>query len=119
MSDTYTDRWIDLTTGEIVIRGYYIPWGTKKIPYTRIRHVTRVNLGAVNGRLRIWGTANAGVWASLDPGRPAKRVGFLIDHGRAITPLITPRDPDAAEAVLRAHLPDGVVSPGSRRAPIV
>ena len=119
MSATYSDRWIDLTDEEIVIRGYYIPWGTKRIPYARVRHVTRVSLGAFNGRARVWGTANPGVWASLDPRRPSKRSGFLIDHGRAVTPLITPDDPGRAEAALRAHLPGGVVTGGSRRAPIV
>lgn len=119
MSTTYHDRWIDITSHEIVIRGYYFPWGTKRIPLETIRHVTRVRLGAMNGRSRIWGTANAGVWASLDPGRPRKRAGFLIDYGRAITPLITPDDPDAAAAVLQASLADGIVTPGTRRAPIV
>jgi hypothetical protein len=119
VSATYSDRWIDLTDDGIVIRGYYIPWGTKRIPYSAIRHVTRVDLGLINGRARIWGTANPGVWASLDPRRPSKRVGFLIDHGRGITPLITPDDPDAVHAALRARLPAGVVASGSRRAPIV
>ena len=119
MSTTYSDRWIDLTDDEIVIRGYYIPWGTKRIPYDRIRHVTRVSLGALTGRARIWGTANPGVWASLDPGRPRKRAGFLIDRGANVTPLITPDDPEAAERALRAHLPEGTMSAGSRRAPIV
>jgi hypothetical protein len=119
MSTQYRDRWIELNDGEIVIHAYYFPWGTKRISYGAIRHVTPVSLGALNGRSRIWGTANPRVWASLDPRRPTKRTGFLIDHGRAITPLITPDDPDAAEAALRAHLPDGVLSEGSRRAPII
>lgn len=119
MSTTYSDRWIRLDDSGITIRAYYFPWGTKRIPYERIRHVTRVNLGAFTGRARIWGTANPGVWASLDPRRPTKRAGFLVDCGRSVTPLITPDDPDTAEASLRAHLPDGIVSDGSRRAPIV
>jgi hypothetical protein len=119
MSTEYRDRWIELNDRELAIHGYYIPWGTKRIPYDAIRHVSRVSMGVLNGRARIWGTANPGVWASLDPRRPRKRVGFLVDYGRAITPLITPDDPDAAETALRAQLPDGVVAEGSRRAPIV
>jgi hypothetical protein len=119
MSTQYRDRWIELNERELVIRGYYFPWGTKRIPYDAMRHVARVSLGALNGRARIWGTANPRVWASLDPGRPRKRVGFLIGCGRTVTPLITPDDPDAAEAALRANLTDGVVAAGSRRAPIV
>ena len=119
MSATYSDRWIDMDDRQIVIRGYYFPWGTKRIPYNSIRHVTRVKLGALTGRARIWGTANPGVWVSLDPRRPTKTTGFLIDHGRTVTPLITPDDAQAAETTLRAHLADGVLSGGSRRAPIV
>ena len=119
MSTRYSDRWIDLNDSEIVIRGYYFPWGTKRVPYQKIRHITRVNLGVLNGRARIWGTANPGIWASLDPRRPTKRTGFLIDHGRGITPLITPEDPNAAESALRAHLAQGTLTNGSRRSPIV
>lgn len=119
MATTYSDRWITLDDRELTIRGYYLPWGAKRIPYDRIRHVTRVRLGALNGRARIWGTANPRVWASFDPLRPTKRTGFLIDNGGSITPLITPDDPEAAEAALRAHLRSGVLSEGSRRAPIV
>jgi hypothetical protein len=119
VSDTYSDRWITLTGEALAIRAYYFPWGTKRIPLSTIRHVTRVDLDLFHGRARIWGTANPGVWVSLDPRRPRKRVGFLIDHGRGITPLITPDDPGALQAALRERLPEGVLSAGSRRAPIV
>jgi hypothetical protein len=119
MSICYHDRWIDLTDNEVVIRGYYFPWGTKRIPYDTIREIQRVSLGALNGRGRIWGTANPKVWASLDPRRPSKRTGFLIDYGRSITPLMTPDDPQAVDECLRARLPDGVVAEKSRRGPIV
>lgn len=119
MSTEYHDRWIDLTDNEVVIRGYYFPWGTKRISYDAIRHVQRVSLGALRGRGRIWGTANPRVWASLDPKRPTKHTGFLIDCGRSVTPLITPDDPEAADACLRAHLADGVIADNSQGAPIV
>jgi hypothetical protein len=119
MSIEYHDRWIDLTDKEMVIRGYYFPWGTKRIPYDEIRHVQPISLGILNGRGRIWGTANPSVWASLDPKRPSKRNGFLIDYGRSITPLVTPDDPQAAGACLQAHLAEGVVDETSRLGPIV
>jgi hypothetical protein len=119
MSATYHDRWIDLTTSELVIRGYYFPWGTRRIPYSAIRTVERVNLGALTGRARIWGTSNPTVWASLDPGRPRKTSGFLIDCGRRVRPLVTPDDPASMEECLRGHLADGVVAAGSSRGPLV
>ena len=32
----YHDRWIDCTHQELRIRGYYFPWGTKRIPYGKL-----------------------------------------------------------------------------------
>jgi hypothetical protein len=104
MSELYRDRWITCTEQGIRIRGYYFPWGTKTIPYARIRTVQRRPLGALTGRGRIWGTANPSVWLSLDPGRPGKREGLLLDLDRIVRPLITPDDPAAVEELIRAHL---------------
>jgi hypothetical protein len=111
------DRWIECTPDEIRIRGYYFPWGTKRIPYGSIRGYRRVDLSAVRGRPRIWGTANPRYWASLDPGRPGKRQALILDLGRLVRPFITPDDPDAVERAIRerAH----VERTGSSRAPIV
>lgn len=103
--DTYADRWIQCTPTEVRIRGYYVPWGTKRIPYASIRGVRRVALSTMRGQLRIWGTSNPRYWASLDPGRPRKQVGFVFDLGRAVRPLVTPEDPDGFDAALRAHSP--------------
>jgi hypothetical protein len=121
MSATYKDRLITIDDAGIQIRAYYFPWGgTKRITYEKLRSVQRVTLGLVSGRGRIWGSANPfRVWASLDVGRPRKKVGFMVDSGRRISALMTPDDPDAAEQALRAHVDDGVFPQGSRRAPIV
>lgn len=102
MSD-YHDRWIDCDSEGISIRGYYFPWGTKHIPYRSIRSVRRVELSAARGKGRIWGTANPRYWASLDPKRPTKDCGLIVDLGRFVHPFITPDDCDAVEAVIRRH----------------
>jgi hypothetical protein len=119
MSTEYRDRWIELTKDEVVIHGYYFPWGTKRIPYSSIRTVQRVDLGLLNGRARIWGTANPRYWAGLDPSRPAKRTGFVIDSGHAVKPLITPDDAEAAGACLRANLAPGVLTESPQRGPLI
>ena len=31
MAELYRDRWISCSETEIVVRGYYVPWGTKRI----------------------------------------------------------------------------------------
>ena len=41
-SDLYKDRWIDCTADAVLIRGYYFPWGTKRIPYSAIREMGAV-----------------------------------------------------------------------------
>ncbi|WP_435221095.1 hypothetical protein [Streptomyces sp. Tue6028] len=103
MPRTYQDRWIECTPEALRIRGYYFPWGTKRIPYATIRSVRRVAMSAFTGRGRIWGTANPLYWASLDPQRPEKSIGLILDIGRGVRPFITPDDPDAVESVICEH----------------
>ena len=88
MADLYHDRWITCTEDALVIRWYYL-WGTKRIPYTAIRSVRRVDMKHLRGKGRIWGTANLGYWASLDPGRPGKDAALILDLGNAVSPYIT------------------------------
>jgi hypothetical protein len=105
----YRDRWIECTAGEIRVHGYYFPWaGTKHIPYSRVRGLDRVEMSALHGKGRIWGTGNFKYWANLDPKRPGKSVALILDIGRRVMPFITPDDPDAVEAIIRsrAGLPD-------------
>jgi len=98
---TYTDPRIRCTDAGIEVRGYYFPWGTKHIPYGAVRRIERVDLSAARGRGRIWGTANPGYWANLDPGRPRKSTGLILDVGKRVKPFLTPDDPAAMEAVVR------------------
>jgi hypothetical protein len=100
MADLYRDRWITCTEDGILIRWYYL-WGRKQIPYTAIRSARRVRLSALRGKARIWGTANVRYWASLDPGRPGKQIGFVLDIGGQVSPFITPDDPAAVEQIIR------------------
>jgi hypothetical protein len=104
MSSMYADRWIECTLDEIVIRGYYFPWGTKRIPYEAIRGVKRVDIDVI-GKGRIWGSyySDPRYWASLDPRRPWKKVALILNLGRRVSPCITPDDPDAVEAAIREH----------------
>jgi hypothetical protein len=113
----YRDRWIECTSEAIRVRGYYFPWGTKTIPYGSIRSVRRVTLGALRGKGRLWGTSNPRYWASLDPARPSKQVGLVLDLGRRVHPFLTPDDPDAVEAAIREHTGLGPSETG--RGPVV
>ncbi len=99
----YRDAGIITDDNGIAIRGYYFPWGTKRIEYGALRSVTRVGIGALTGRGRIWGTTNPRFWANLDLGRPRKSIGYILDVGRFVRPFITPDDPQQFEAALADH----------------
>ncbi|WP_438489351.1 hypothetical protein [Streptomyces sp. S186] len=112
----YQDRWITCDRDALRIRGYYFPWGTKAIPYAAIRSVRRVEMGVLTGQGRIWGTGHPRYWASLDPRRMSKTTALVLDLGRRVRPFLTPDDPEAVAAVLRARMPPGaVVESGGRR----
>jgi hypothetical protein len=100
----YKDRWIECTDHDIVVHGYYFPWGSKRIPYTAIKALDRFTLSALRGKGRIWGSGDFRHWANLDPARPRKSAGFTVDLGRHVVPVLTPDDPDSFERVVRAHL---------------
>lgn len=99
----YRDRWVECGEDALRVRGYYFPWGTKVIPYGRVKGVRRVDMDVFGGRGRIWGTGNPRYWFHLDPRRPAKHAGLVLDLGRYVHPFITPDDVDAAEAEIRAR----------------
>jgi hypothetical protein len=99
--DDYVDPRVQCVASGVSIRGYYFPWGTKRIAYDSIKEVRSVDIATFNGRARIWGTANPGYWANFDPKRPKKRVALIIDLGKRVKPFITPDDPDAAQRVIR------------------
>ncbi|MEU1401735.1 hypothetical protein ABZ471_05090 [Streptomyces sp. NPDC005728] len=119
MPRTYRDRWIACTPEGLRIRGYYFPWGTKHIPYARIRSVRRITMSVLTGRGRIWGTANPLYWAHLDPRRPGKSIGLVLDVGRGVRPFITPDDPDAVESVIREHTGLGAAREADGHGPIL
>lgn len=119
MPGEYRDRWIECTPDAIEVHGYYFPWGTKRIPYSSIRSVRRVNMGMATGKARIWGTANPRYWASLDPGRAKKQVALILDTGRLVHPFITPDDPDSVEAAIREHANLGPTDDAGGPSPVI
>lgn len=102
MTDTYDDGTIVCGPDRLEIRAYHFPFGTKRVPYTLVQGLQRIEIkGPWSGKWRIWGTGNPRYWANLDWKRPKKKVGFIVDLGHAVSPIVTPDDPDAFESVLR------------------
>ncbi|HEY6397903.1 MAG TPA: hypothetical protein VIX82_10660 [Solirubrobacteraceae bacterium] len=111
MGAGYADPWITADSRAVHIRGYYFPWGTKRIPFESIRAVERVRIGPLTGKLRLWGTANPRYWASLDPRRPMKPVALILDlAGSHIKPVLTPDDPAALVAAILEHSSTAVLT---------
>ena len=107
MADLYHDAWITCTQDSLVIRWYYL-WGPRRVPYSNIKSVRRVDLTPLRGKMRIWGTSNPHYWASLDPVRPGKDAALILDTGGVVKAFITPDDVDAVAEIIkeRAGLAD-------------
>jgi hypothetical protein len=104
MDSLYRDRWIECTSDGVLIRAYYFPWGTKRIPYDSIRRIRRVPVNLFTGSGRIWGSTTLRYWANLDPDRPAKQTALILETGRPfLMPFITPDDPAAVERIIGEH----------------
>ncbi len=74
----------------------------KSVPYTQIKGLQRIEIkGLLSGKWRVWGTGNPRYWANLDTKRPKKKVGFVVDVGRKVSPIVTPDKADAFESVVR------------------
>jgi hypothetical protein len=100
MAESFKEEGIVCHETLVEIRRYY-PWFSKRIPYSSIKGVQRINLTALRGCGRLWGSLNPGYWANLDMNRPRKRSGLVLDVGKHVKPYITPNDTDALETLLR------------------
>jgi hypothetical protein len=100
----YDDGLVACTEQELIIRRYYFPFGSPKhIPYARIRGLRRIPLTLLTGRWRIWGSGDLVHYFNNDPGRPRKRVAFIVDLGRRVKPVLTPDEPERFAEELAAH----------------
>jgi hypothetical protein len=97
----YNDGNIECASNDLRIHNYCFPGWTKVIPYKAVKGVQRVDMGALRGKWRIWGTSNFKYWANLDTKRPSKSVGLIIDIGKSVRPFITPDAPDTVERIVR------------------
>ena len=93
----YRDRWIECTDSALLVRGYYFPWGTKRIPYGSINSVDRFYHDALAGEGPDLGLRRLQALGQLRSAAPQKSVGFFLDVGRRVIPFLTPDDPDAFE----------------------
>ncbi len=99
----YRDKFIECDEDRLVIHWYYFPYGSKTVPYEKVKAFEKVDMTTFRGRGRIWGSANLRCWASLDPGRMRKSEGIVLDLGGFVRPFITPDDVGAVIEVLASR----------------
>ena len=120
MTDTYDDGTIVCGPDGVEIHRYYFPFGTKHVRYAQIQGLQRVTIkGVLSGKWRLWGTGNPRYWANLDTKRPKKKVGFIVDLGRKVSPVVTPDLPDEFESVLRARANLGAGNAREMKGPFI
>lgn len=95
----YDDGRVACTGDGLLIRWYYFPAGSKRVPWSKIRAV-RPRPAA---RGRIWGSGDLVHWYNLDPHRPSKDTALVIDTGSVVKPVITPDSPEQLIAALTRH----------------
>ena len=100
----YNDGDIVCDDTGLLIRRYY-PWGSKHIPYSTIKTVSRLPIRI--RKWRIWGSGDLRHWWNLDPRRPKKNMALELDTGHWIHPTITPDDVETVERILTEHLASG------------
>jgi hypothetical protein len=115
----YDDGIIICNAQGIEIRRYYFPAGSKRVAYSQIKGLQRLDMSPLKGKLRIWGTGNFTIWANLDMQRPHKAVAFIIDNNKRVKPFVTPDDPDAFETVVRERAGLGPSTGESSPSPFV
>jgi hypothetical protein len=120
VANAYDDGTIVCGADRLEIHSYYFPFGTKSVPYTQIQGLQRIEIkGVWTGKWRLWGTGNPRYWANLDIKRPKKKVGFVVDIGRKVNPIVTPDEPDAFESILRDRAKLGVRDPRVMKGPFI
>jgi hypothetical protein len=98
----YDDGKIACTDSELVIRKYYFPFGTKRIPYAAIKEVRQVPMHTL-GKARVQGSGDFVHWFNFDVGRLRKQTALVIFTDARIRPVITPDDPARVVTELTAH----------------
>jgi hypothetical protein len=100
----YRDRWIECTSEALIIHWYYFPFGKKTIAYGRIRGMQEIQMQALTGKWRIWGSGDLRHWWHLDPGRRHKDQALVLDVGAAFVPVITPDDVAQVRNIIEPRL---------------
>jgi hypothetical protein len=96
----YDDGLIACGSDALLIRRYTLLLRPRRVPYSDIRNVTKLQLGTMR-KWRIWGSGDFLHWWNFDARRPRKEIALALDVGGRVRPTITPDDPQRVVEILR------------------
>jgi len=80
----YEDNLVSISSGGILFRKYYVPFGTPKlVRFNEIERIETYPPTIANGQWRIWGTGNFVTWFPCDTKRPTRDRIFLLRQRNA------------------------------------
>jgi hypothetical protein len=74
----YSDALVEIGDDAIRLKGYYFPFGSKRVSFGEIAEVVVEKPTLINGKWRIWGSGNLRTWFPLDLKRPSRDSIFII-----------------------------------------
>lgn len=97
----YADKLVEITDGEILFRYYYFPFGSKRVKFAQIGHVSVKEPTLLSGKWRIWGTGDFRTWFPCDVSRPSRdkifvmsfrdkrrRIGFTVEDSNRVQEIL-------------------------------
>jgi hypothetical protein len=76
----YSDRLVEITDDSILLRGYYFPFGGRRISFADISLINVEAASLWNGKYRLYGSGDLGTWFPLDWQRPSRHKLFFLEQ---------------------------------------
>lgn len=97
----YSDSLVEITQGAICFKSYYFPFGSRRVSFSDISHITTEKPSLLNGQYKLHGTGDFVTWFPRDWKRPqraviffaqmrgaARRIGFTVEDAGQVERLL-------------------------------
>lgn len=97
----YSDSLVEITQDAICFKNYYFPFGSKRVSFSGIDHITTEKPSLLNGQYRLHGTGDFVTWFPRDWKRPqraviffaqmrgsSRRIGFTVEDAAQVERLL-------------------------------
>lgn len=98
----YSDDLVEIADDSILFRHYYFPFGSKRIMFSDVGHISMEKPSLLNGKYRIHGTGDLRTWYPCDLKRPIRdRIFFVTMPHRWLRIGFTVEDSGKVENIFR------------------